>query len=188
MMSGSRLNSYPETFPDIEEVLDPSIGEQKDLTRRQKYVSSLLRKFWEQWSKEYLPSLQVNQKNKGGTIPPKVGDLVLIDNDTKRLNWPLGRITELIKGKDDQVRTVKIKSKLTTIERPVNKIYPLEVTSEIEDASEQTKSCEQTTPESVRRVRPQRDAAIRASKLIGDQLSCGGEDVGTSDTRKVPIE
>ena len=60
---------------------------------------------------------------------PKVDDIVIIKTEKlPRQQWPLGRITELLKSRDNQVRAVKVMVGKTrkVIERPVNLLYPLE--------------------------------------------------------------
>ena len=38
----------------------------------------------------------------------KVGDIVLIKTDVHRNQWPMGRVVEVIKSKDDKVRQTRI--------------------------------------------------------------------------------
>ena len=38
----------------------------------------------------------------------KVGDIVLIKGDAHRNQWPMGRVVEAIKSKDDEVRQARI--------------------------------------------------------------------------------
>lgn len=42
---------------------------------------------------------------------------------------PIGRIIELIPGRDGKIRTVKLKTQNGTVLRPVQRIYPLEIQS-----------------------------------------------------------
>ena len=60
---------------------------------------------------------------------PKVNDIVIIkDNKLPRQQWRLGRITDLIIGRDKKIRAVKllVGKTGTIMERPINLIYPLE--------------------------------------------------------------
>jgi len=75
--------------------------------------------FWKRWSQEYLNTLQNRPKWHSSQINFKVGDLVIIkDESLAPLKWKMGRISEVHPGKDNQVRvatvrtiTVKIKPK-----------------------------------------------------------------------------
>ncbi|KAL9955946.1 hypothetical protein ACROYT_G037352 [Oculina patagonica] len=60
------------------------------------------------------------------------GEVVLVHEDNgKRSNWKMGKVEELIVGKDKEVRGVKLrvitKGKPIFVNRPVQKLYPLEV-------------------------------------------------------------
>ena len=61
------------------------------------------------------------------------GDIVLVQDPTIKRNYrKLGKITKLIKGRDEKVRaaTVKIYNNNSThhiINRPICKLYPLEI-------------------------------------------------------------
>ncbi|GFW12939.1 bel12-ag transposon polyprotein [Trichonephila clavipes] len=58
------------------------------------------------------------------------GDIVLIGtDDKKRLHWLLGRVLELFPGKDGIIRLVKLRTGRGDMLRPIQRLYPLEVTS-----------------------------------------------------------
>jgi hypothetical protein len=52
-----------------------------------------------------------------------------VHDDTKRVNWRLAVVQSLIKGKDGLVRAANIKTSTGHTNRPVTKLYPLEVKS-----------------------------------------------------------
>ena len=53
--------------------------------------------------------------------------MLVADENAPRSTWPLGRILEVRRnGKDSFVRNVVVKTKLTTLDRPVTKIVLLE--------------------------------------------------------------
>lgn len=59
-------------------------------------------------------------------------DIVLIEADQyNRINWKLGKVTKLIKGRDANVPVVNVEyinnDKKITITRPINKVYPVEL-------------------------------------------------------------
>jgi hypothetical protein len=80
--------------------------------------------------KEYLSQLITRGKGK----KPReflVGDVVLVGSDNrKRLDWPLGRIEELLVGKDGKFRVAKVKTATGVFVRPLQRLYPLEVSSD----------------------------------------------------------
>ncbi|GBN53019.1 hypothetical protein AVEN_189799-1 [Araneus ventricosus] len=64
------------------------------------------------------------------TFEKTTGDVVLIGSDnTKRLNWPLGRVIELFQGKDNIERVAKLRVANGEIIRPIQRIYPLGMSS-----------------------------------------------------------
>jgi hypothetical protein len=80
--------------------------------------------------KEYLSLLIQRKKGKQPHIF-QVGDIVHIGSDNKkRLEWPLGRIVELLPGTDGKVRVGKIKTATGTLLRPLQRLFPLEVSNE----------------------------------------------------------
>ena len=87
-----------------------------------------------------------------------VDQVVLIYEDLlQRMKWKLGLIIELFRSKDGIVRSLKLKTSSGETNRPITKLYPLEV-----QASELTF---QRIPSSVD-SRPKRSAALIARKLI----------------------
>ncbi|GBO33536.1 hypothetical protein AVEN_139184-1 [Araneus ventricosus] len=65
--------------------------------------------------------------------PISVGDIVLVGSDNlKRIHWPLGKIIELLPGKDKEIRLIRVKTANSVLLRPVQRIYPLEVPSPTE--------------------------------------------------------
>ena len=64
---------------------------------------------------------------------PELGEIVILrDNGLPRRAWKLAKVIELIKGKDTQIRLVRVQQFNKTIsERAVNYLYPLEIKSVI---------------------------------------------------------
>jgi len=64
---------------------------------------------------------------------PKIGDIVFVGaDDRRRLQWPMARIVDLIPGRDGVVRTAKVKTQNGILLRPVQRLFPLEVSTEEE--------------------------------------------------------
>ena len=100
------------------------------LTKRAKYIQTVIEHWWNRWHDEYLIELREHHKHKSknGLLHPNVGDVVLIgDEKAKRSTWRMGRIIELIKSKDSNIRSADVTIAKTgrVIRRPINKLYPL---------------------------------------------------------------
>ena len=78
--------------------------------------------FWSRWQKEYLPILQARQKWTKQNRNMKVGDILLLVDNTPRNAWNMGRIIQVIKDKDNVARVVKVKTENTTLTRPITKL------------------------------------------------------------------
>ena len=100
----------------------------KDITSRKKWrqVQALSNCFWEQWKKQYLPSLTQRRKWIKKTPNLQPGELVLLDDDTHRKSWPLARVTKAVPGKDGVVRVAEIRTKDGSYTRPVARLLRLE--------------------------------------------------------------
>ena len=96
--------------------------------RRVQYLANL---FWTRWKHEYLISLQKRSKWTNSTPNIKVGDVVLlVDNTAPRNHWKLARVIDANPSPDNLVRSVKIKvsskdSGTTILDRPIQKLILL---------------------------------------------------------------
>ncbi len=105
--------------------LPPGLFEKSDLyvKRRWRQVQYLADLFWKRWIREYLPLLQQRQKwtkERQSFIPGYI--VLVLDPTAPRGSWPLGRVLETFPDDKGLVRTVKIKTKSSVLERPVGKI------------------------------------------------------------------
>ena len=106
----------------------------ENLTRRMKYLYTLIQHYWNRWKLKYLNELrEYHRCGKEEDTRINVGDIVLVEDPTlKRNYWKLGKITKLIKGHDERVRTATVKiynnnSIHQLINRPICKLYLLEI-------------------------------------------------------------
>ena len=77
---------------------------------------------------EYIPSLNSRKIWQTRCRNLDVGEVILaISPDTPRGKCPLGRIVEVMKSSDGQVRVVKVKVCVNVYTRPIPKLCPLEV-------------------------------------------------------------
>jgi hypothetical protein len=103
------------------------------IAARYRYLQRLLTHFWKRWSSDYLPNLHRRTKWQNEETPLKVGDVVLVtEENTTRPSWPLGRVIEVIPGRDNLIRTVKVKTKKGVLVRPVQRLHVLE-RSDVDD-------------------------------------------------------
>ena len=100
-----------------------------------KYLSLKLDHFWKRWKREYLSELREHHKRnvtKGGAIV-EIGYMVIVaEEGVSREKWRLGKVEELITGKDGEIRGAKVKvltkkGRPMYLNRPVQELHPLEV-------------------------------------------------------------
>ena len=95
--------------------------------RRWRHVQHLAEQFWRRWIRLYLPTLQERHKWSAVKRNIKVGDLVLLlDENTPRNLWPLAIVKEVNTGRDALVRSVRVKTRVTELVRPITKVVLLE--------------------------------------------------------------
>ena len=67
-----------------------------------------------------------------------VVDIVVVHDDKLRLQWRLAIVEELIRGRDNLVRTAHIRMGNYRTTRPIVKLYPLEVSYSDDNTSQET--------------------------------------------------
>ncbi len=101
-------------------LFDPSDMYGKRRWKQVQYISDL---FWRRWVREYLPLLQERQKWNHKKRSLVAGDIVVImDSSAPRGSWLLGKVLEVFSDKKGLVRSVKLQTKNSIIERPVTKL------------------------------------------------------------------
>lgn len=99
--------------------------------------SRMKQEFWNKWSNDYISSLQIRSKWKKEQENLKVGDMVLLKEDnTPPLQWPLGRVVKVYPGEDGLVRVVEVAAKNKTYKRPIVKLAKLPIENEIKDKAQ----------------------------------------------------
>ncbi|UYV73927.1 hypothetical protein LAZ67_11001490 [Cordylochernes scorpioides] len=113
-------------------VPDLDLIDNQTLSRKYQYIKRAREDLRERFRIEYFGFLRQETRRLKTTIPFKVGDMVLIGQESlKRLHWPLARIIQLYPGKDGLVRVAKVKTSSGDKIRPIQKLYNLEITPEI---------------------------------------------------------
>ena len=189
LIVGRRLFSYPDPF--VDDARDPDYEmSSAALTRRMQYLNTILNHFWVRWRREYLLELRETHRyahvqNSPNTI--SVGDVVLVyDEDLPRTLWKTAVVEDLIQGNDGLVRGahIRVKSgadKLSTLQRPVQLLYPLEINCDKIPVHVATTTDVTDNGSYAQQERPRRDAAVAARtrilELTSQHLSTEGEDV-----------
>ncbi|KAK6750546.1 hypothetical protein RB195_002489 [Necator americanus] len=159
--------------------------------------------FWERWNKEYLTSLRDNQRvllkqPRHVTNTPQIGEIVLIEQEfLPRGNWMYGKVLETVPSADGLVRSAKLLTpNKRVIQRPLNKLYPLEIRSSVGDSHlelEKDSTSEReihqkervdSAESSSRRTRPTRQSKTHALKVI-QEFERSLDRPSTSSSRQV---
>ena len=112
----------------------PDVGNNMKDAKRWHLIQQMPRHFWDRWRKEYLPTQQRRNKWTSLTENVEVGDLVLLmEDNSSPMRWPLARVTKVIHAKDGVARVVDILTTNGLFRRPAVKLrcQPLELTDEV---------------------------------------------------------
>ena len=144
--------------------------------KRQRYGSEKVNdcKIIWQDKTEYVHSLMEHHRViKGENARPEVGEMMLVVGEEKnRAEWKRGKVVELIKGKDNVVRGVKILMKGQTIERPLSLVCFLELKeTEIEESKLKETKPKETNEIGQRKSKKQaaKDARCKILQLIQEE-------------------
>ena len=174
-----------ETDEDGEFNPDPNVAD--TLIKAWKKGMKLLDRFWQIWRNDYLLSLrersQIKLKETRVKSPYSAteGDIVLIKDELPRGSWRIGRIVELVKSGDDEIRSAKVLlPSRKVLGRPLKLLYPIECPlgneEHIIDRNNKNSQGESKDNDKTM-VRPKRQAAIRAldniKRQMNDLLLCG---------------
>ncbi|UYV67851.1 hypothetical protein LAZ67_5002243 [Cordylochernes scorpioides] len=138
------LQNGPESsFPEFEN-LKPEM-----LHTRYRELGQLKRELKQRFLKEYLGAL-IQKSENIDRRQLKVGDVVLIGQENlKRMFWSKGRIVNLIPGKDGIVRVAHVKTSTGTLIRALQRLHPLEISSNVKTIQKDNSNTE-----------PQSDASL----------------------------
>lgn len=111
-------------------------------------IAKLQQEFSNRWRQECFSEMQRRNKWAGVYRALRIGDLVLIRTDNApACDWPMGRVIEVFPGPDGRIRSCKIQTKRTTLERPITKLCLLPVDHDEADTpdEEETPDTEETS-------------------------------------------
>ena len=118
-----------------------------DLNVQAKHKEMVLLHFYNRFYKEYMlallerHSLQT-RKNSNNQAKLRIGEIVIIKNDTPRLLWRKGKINRSLESRDRKVRGTGLlafqpKTKKTCmINRPTRHLIPLEISDNSEEEND----------------------------------------------------
>ncbi|XP_055585236.1 uncharacterized protein LOC129738077 [Uranotaenia lowii] len=113
------LKAIPE--PSLEEI---SLNRLNRWQQTQEYV----RRIWKQWQSEYLSGLQPRTRWTTQRDNIKVDTMVLLkDENLPPLKWKFGRITEIFRGNDNNIRVVNVRTAQGEYRRSIGKICVLPI-------------------------------------------------------------
>ena len=189
LLVGRRLLSLPDYLNHLQPEDDPDFElTAESLERQAKHLGNVINHFWKRWRHEYLLNLRQShcqQRSRGSSRDISPGDIVIVHNeDLPRAFWKLARVLRLITGKDEKTRgaVLQVAGSSTTLQRPLQLLYPLEVSSgpfpltnaetegigETQNPTDPTPGDEHTqpTPGGVQRTRPSRRAAVEGREHV----------------------
>ena len=103
-----------------------------ELNKHLKRQMEIIEHFWSRWKSKYLTTLCEYHRSSGRKEQLiNVGDIVQVHDESKRINWKLALVKELIKGNVELLRAVKIKKSIGETTRPIVKLFPLEINKSV---------------------------------------------------------
>ena len=150
--------------------LEPYHIEDRNLRKRAKFIKATKNAMWRRWTGEYLRALRerhcMKHDNKACNLA--CGDVVIIKSEERNRNkWPLGIVEQLYPGKDGVVRAAKIRAGRNYLERPIQHLYPLELSCDRDPKPRDAQSLNPNPTIS----RAKRDAAVVARLRVQNILA-----------------
>ena len=179
LLYGRRITSLPHPMVEDDELVDPNYeqNDESNLRKRAKAQSVILKQFWKRWKLEYLTSLREFYKTTGNnTQRVQIGDVVLVHDDVPRVNWQLAVIEDVVRGSDGMIRAAHIRTKNGRTNRPIARLYPLEVhhtdsaNKMVSEDPQLSDKPEVPQDKAQPVVRPTRNTAVRAREKVRDWI------------------
>jgi len=137
LLVGRRLMNLPDHISARDQTDEEVEVDSNLLTRRAQHLNKTLTHFWSGWRNEYLLELRESHHhhNTGNpkATPVLVGDIVVVHHKTlPREFWRLGKVDDVVTGRDGYVRGAKVKvAKKETgsvmLYWPIQRLFPHEV-------------------------------------------------------------
>ena len=170
--------SHQHFIPDFKidtDTFEPTerISTSQQLLQRWKSGQKCLNQFWTIWCKDYLLSLRersdstLNKARNSSKQKPQIGDVVLIKESLPRGQWKIGKISKLIKGRDNAIRSAEVTlPSRRCLHRALKLLYPIECPDTDYTVEDNTESGQRNFKE----LRPTRQAAIKARERLKEHL------------------
>ena len=176
LVYGRRITSLPHPHNDDPD--DPNYNVSAPTMRKQLTNHTRLLQFPVTVEERVPHALREFHKTTGSNSQRiKIGEVVLIHDDGPRIRWRLGVVNGLITGNDGLVRTAYVRTSTHVTNRPITRLYPLEVSAPTELGTALPESQTDTTvdddseriPQDVESVKlPKRAAARRAMAQLSE--------------------
>ena len=194
LLCGRRIVALPHPVIEDDES-DPDYCSSNQMRAKVDRQGMLLQHFQSRWKKEYLTTLREFHRTTGTNEQTvNIGDAVQIHDDAPRNQWKLGVIEGLNRGNDGYIRSVTVRTASGRINRPIARLYPLEVSVDecsVNKGSEELKQ-QETDQQDVHdsqditlQQRPVRRAMVKARDQVTEwtkMLCRPPEDVEDVDT------
>ena len=170
LLYGRKLRLYPNVV--VEDMPFDTPANIDVLLKYHNSLSVIVKKFVRLWETEYLQSLREKHYSiKDLAVrAPKTNEVVIVKVKDDRKSWELGKVVDVVKGKDDKVREVQVQHNDTISRMSVDKLIPLEVA---DDKMADSKRKDKANKENLRKEvgdRPKRKAAQKSDALRKELL------------------
>ena len=122
--------------------------------------------------------MRVFYKAQGSCTPQtiKVGDVVLIHDDTSKSTWRITVIKDLTKENDGYVRAAEVRTSNGRTNQPLSEFYPLEISTDKDSSGTELKK--NTTKDDDHSLMMQRKTKNSATKAKHKLCQCSKELMG----------
>jgi len=171
LLCGRRIVPLPHPDLGDDELSDQDYHSADQLRNKIDRQGLLLQHFRSRW-KEYLTWLWEVHRTTGVTEQTvKIGEVVQIHDDLPRNQWKLTVIEDLKKGDDGYIRSVTVRTANGRTNRPIARLYPLEVSADeysTNGGTEQSTRHVSTGADESTQQQPTRRAVIRARDKLAE--------------------
>lgn len=116
---GRPINALPEPY---------FIDTRDNLLNNWEKLQKMVQQIWKNWTNSYLSHLQQRTKWYFKKTNISVGTMVILkDPNLPPFKWSIGRITEVLPGKDGLVRVVKVKTSKGEYKRAISNVCVLPI-------------------------------------------------------------